>query len=98
MKPKKQVHEAQTDLLPAGEKDIPADDVRLFLKNLTLHNMQSLKSKIPTASIMEHKLIQEAINAAAKGAGVEVAVGAAINISNTAEVKVKGLSDFYSEM
>ncbi len=68
---KKQIHEAQTDLIPAEKKEIPAGDVRLFLKNLTLHNMQSLKSKIPSATIAEHKIIQEAINAAAKGAGVD---------------------------
>jgi len=93
---KKQIHASQTDLLPAEKKDIPAGDVRLFLKNLTLHNMQSLKSKIPTATILEHKIIQETINAAAKGAGIEVA-GGGISINNTAEVKIKGLSEFYGE-
>ena len=38
---KKRIHEAQTDLIPTEKKEIPAGDVRLFLKNLTLHNMQT---------------------------------------------------------
>ena len=69
---KKQIHEAQTDLMPVKKTaaDYSADDVRLILKNLTLRNMKALESKIPTASIMEHKIIQEAINAALKGADV----------------------------
>jgi len=95
---KKQIHEAQTDLMPVKKTavDYSADDVRLILKSLTLRNMKALESKIPTASIMEHKLIQEAINAAAKGAGIEVA-GGGISINNTAEVKIKGLSELYGE-
>jgi hypothetical protein len=90
---KKQIHEAQTDLLPAEKKEIPADDVRLFLKNLTLHNMQSLKTKIATATIKEHEIIQNAINAAFKGGGLESANGAGVNITNNQALNLTGLSD-----
>lgn len=88
---KKQIHAAQTDMIPAEKKDIPADDVRLFLKNLTLHNMQSLKGKIPTATILEHKIIQEAINAAAKGAGVENGEGLLAEATQTVKVEIVGV-------
>ena len=67
---KKQIHAAQTDLLPAEKKEIPAGDVRLYLKNLTLLNMQWLKEKIKDATVKEHEIIQNAINAALKGADV----------------------------
>jgi len=90
---KKQIHEAQTDLMPVKKTavDYSADDVRLILKSLTLRNMKALESKIPTASIMEHKLIQEAINAAAKGAGVENGEGLLAEATQTVKVEIVGV-------
>jgi hypothetical protein len=91
MSRKKQIHENQTDLIPAEKKEIPADDVRLFLKNLTLHNMQSLKAKIATATINEHKIIQEAVNLAFKGAGLEDGDGLSAEAAQTVKVEIVGV-------
>lgn len=88
---KKQIHENQTEIFPAEKKEIPVDDVRLFLKNLTLHNMQSLKSKIATATINEHKIIQEAVNLALKGAGLENGEGLLVGETQTVKVEIVGV-------
>ena len=91
MASKKQIHAAQTEIFPAEKKEVSAGDVRLFLKNLTLHNMQSLKSKIATATIAEHKIIQEAINAAAKGAGVDGESKELLAHETITEIKIIGV-------
>lgn len=88
---KKQIHDTQTDLIPAEKKDIPAGDVRLFLKKLTLHNMQSLKSKIATATINEHKIIQEAVNLAFKGVGLDDGDGLLTEAAQTVKVEIVGV-------